>query len=53
MKFSGWTVEQLISYLSLSRQGMDYQCRTRVRGEIYIYNGERLDGKEKEEYLLI
>lgn len=52
MKFSGWTIEQLIEYLSLSRQGMDYQCRTRVWGEIHIYNGERLDGKEKEDLIL-
>ncbi len=48
MKFSGWSVEQLISYLSLCRQGMDYRCKTRVWGEIHIYNGERKDGQEED-----
>ena len=45
MKFSNWTIDQLIEYLHLSKRGMDYKCVTKCWGEIHIYNGERKDGK--------
>ena len=45
MRFTDWTLEQLIEYLHLAKSGMDYQCVIRCYGEIHIYNGERKDGK--------
>lgn len=45
MRFTEWSLEQLIKYLELSKSGMDYKCVTRCDGEIHIYNGERKDGK--------
>lgn len=45
MRFSEWTLEELIHYLHLAKGGMDYTCKTMVSGEIHIYNGERKDGK--------
>ncbi len=45
MKFNTWTVEQLIEYLHLSKQGMDPNCVIRCYGEIHVYNGERKDGQ--------
>lgn len=48
MRFSEWSLEQLIQYLQLAKSGMDYHCVTRCFGEIHIYNGERKDGKPQE-----
>ena len=45
MKFSHWSVEQLIEYLHLSKRGVDPQCVLRCSGGINIYNGERKDGE--------
>ena len=45
MKFSEWSLTQLIAYLQTAKVGMDYECVTRCSGEIHIYNGERKDGK--------
>jgi hypothetical protein len=45
MKFSEWSLTQLIAYLQTTKVGMDYECVTRCSREIYIYNGERKDGK--------
>lgn len=44
MRFSEWSLDQLIEYLQLAKSGMDYECVTRCYGEIHIYNGERKDG---------
>lgn len=53
MKFNDWTVEELIHYLGLSKLGMDYTCKTMVRGEIHIYNGEPKNGeKEDDDFIL-
>ena len=51
MRFNDWTVEQLIGYLGLSKCGMDYRCKTMVRGEIHIYNGERKDGQAEGDFI--
>ena len=45
MRFSEWSLDQLIQYLQLAKGGMDYKCVTRCYGEIHIYNGERKDGE--------
>ena len=45
MRFSEWSLDQLIEYLQLAKSGMDWKCVTRCYGEIHIYNGERKDGK--------
>ena len=45
MRFTEWTLDQVIKYLELAKFGMDYECVTRCSGELHIYNGERKDGK--------
>lgn len=48
MKFSNWTLDDLIEYLkslkSESSERLDYHCVTRCSGEISVFNGERKDG---------
>jgi len=49
MRFSNWTLDALIEYLismkSAPSERLDCHCVTRVRGEIFVENGERKDGK--------
>ena len=52
MRFNNWTVEELIHYLGTCKVGMDYTCKTRVSGEIHIYNGEPKDGSEPHEDII-
>ncbi len=50
MKFSNWTLDSLIEYLTTMKSAptdrLDYHCVPRVRGEIFVENGERKDGKD-------
>ena len=48
MRFNEWTFESLIEWLSLSKSGLDPHCKAMCRGEIFLYNGERKDGKPQE-----
>ena len=52
MRFSNWTLEALIEYLTRMKSApsdrLDYRCVTRVYGEIFVINGERKDGKEED-----
>lgn len=47
MKFSNWTLDDLIEYLKSMKSApldrLDYTCVPRVRGEIFVENGERKD----------
>lgn len=51
MKFKDWKLDSLIDYLKLMRSSpdFDYQCVIRVSGEIHAVNGERKDGKPKDD----
>lgn len=57
MKFSNWTLDDLIRYLiamkSAPSDRLDYDYVPRVRGEIFVENGERIDGDTEEELLWI
>lgn len=48
MKFSNWTLDDLIKYLTAMKSApsdrLDYTCVPRVRGEIFVENGEPKDG---------
>ena len=48
MKFSNWTLDSLIKYLQAMKSAptdrLDPHCVPRVRGEIFVENGERKDG---------
>lgn len=46
MKFNNWTLNEFIEYLKKQRSNCYWRCRPRISGEIYIFNGERYDGKE-------
>lgn len=50
MKFSNWTLDSLIEYLQAMKHApadrLDYRCVARVRGEIFVENGERKDGTD-------
>lgn len=50
MKFSNWTLDGLIEYLQSMKHAppdrLDYRCVARVRGEIFVENGERKDGTD-------
>ena len=49
MRFSNWTLDDLIGYLTRMKSApsdrLDCHCVTRVHGEIFVENGERKDGK--------
>ena len=53
MEFKNWKIDDLINYLQQMKHApldrLDYNCVPRVRGEIFIENGERIDGKSEEE----
>ena len=51
MKFKNWKIEDLIEHLQHIKHSpeLDYQCVTRVSGEIHCFNAERKDGQPKEE----
>lgn len=51
MKFKDWKLDSLIDYLKLMRSSpdFDWHCVIRVSGEIHAVNGERKDGKPKDE----
>jgi hypothetical protein len=53
MKFSNWTLAQLIEYLINCKSSplLDYHNVTRCNGEIHLFNGERKDGKEEAAWL--
>lgn len=48
MRFRNWTLDELIEYLkdmkSAPADRLDYHCVPRVRGEIFVENGERKGG---------
>ena len=50
MKFSNWTLDSLIEYLKAMKSApadrLDCHCVPRVRGEIFVENGERKDGTD-------
>lgn len=56
MKFNNWTIDELIDYLKRMKSAPSYRlnpdCVPRCSGEFDIVNGERKDGKEKEEFIL-
>ena len=51
MKFKDWKLDSLIDYLKLMRSSpdFDHKCIIRVLGEIHAINGERKDGKPKDD----
>ena len=48
MRFRNWTLDELIEYLKAMKSDpadrLDYHCVPRVRGKIFVENGERKDG---------
>ena len=56
MKFSGWTIDQLINYLkslkSAPNDRLDYRRVPRCRGEIFVENGESKDSSFCEDEFL-
>lgn len=51
MKFNGWSIDDLINYLtemkSAPRDRLDSDCVPKCRGELIIENGEKKD-REKD-----